>query len=96
MTMFEEGGLRRLREQLRACERKLAEIAALRGDGASKADALLAQARDAGLSSATTESWEGTIAALRAIASTPLANVEAVVADGAEFARLATERAPVT
>jgi hypothetical protein len=87
------GELRRLREQLRSCERKLAEIAALRGDGASKADTLLAQARDAGLSSVTSDSWESTIAALRAIASTPLANIEAAVVDGAEFSRLAAERA---
>lgn len=85
--------LRRVREQLRACERKLAEIAALRGDGASKADTLLAQARDAGLSSITSDSWEATVTALRTIASTPLANVEATASDGAEFSRLAGERA---
>jgi hypothetical protein len=85
--------LRRVREQLRACERKLAEIAALRGDGASKADTLLAQSRDAGLSSITSDSWEATVAALRTIASIPLANVEATASDGAEFSRLAGERA---
>jgi hypothetical protein len=64
--------LRRVREQLRSCERKLAEIAALRGEGASKAEGLLAQARDAGLSRVISDSWEATVAALRAIASTPL------------------------
>ena len=85
--------LRRVREQLRSCERKLAEIAAVRGDGASKADTLLAQARDAGLSSVTSDSWEATVAALRTVASTPLANVEATASDGAEFSRLASERA---
>jgi Protein of unknown function (DUF3732) len=84
--------LRWVREHLRSCERRLAEIAALRGDGASKADALLAQARDAGLSSTTSESWEATVAALRTIASTPLANVEPATSDGAEFSRLAAER----
>jgi hypothetical protein len=84
--------LRRVREQLRSCERKLAEIAALRGEGASKADALLAQARDAGLSSVTSDSWEATVATLRTVASTPLANIEATVSDGAEFSRLAGER----
>lgn len=41
--------LRRLREQLRICERRLAELSALRGDGVSKAASLLAQARDSGL-----------------------------------------------
>ena len=85
--------LRRVREQLRSCERRLAEIASVRGDGASKADALLAQARDAGLSSATSDSWAATVAALRTIASTPLANVEPAASDGAEFSRLAAKRA---
>jgi uncharacterized coiled-coil protein SlyX len=85
--------LRRVREQLRSCERKLAEIAAVRGDGASKADTLLAQARDAGLSSVTSDSWEATVVSLRTVASTPLANVEATASDGAEFSRLASERA---
>jgi hypothetical protein len=84
--------LRRVRERLRSCERKLAEIDALRGDGASKADGLLAQARDAGLSSITADSWVETVAALRAVASTPLANVEATASDGGEFSRLARAR----
>lgn len=84
--------LRRVREQLRSCERKLAEISAVRGDGTSKADTLLAQARDAGLSTVTSDSWEATVAALRTVASTPLANVETTASDGAEFSRLADER----
>jgi hypothetical protein len=85
--------LRRLRDQLRAIERRLSEIAALRGDGATKADALLAQARDAGLSNAVTTLWEGTVTALRAVARTPLANVDVTLPDGSEFSRLSTERA---
>lgn len=85
--------LRRLREQLRAVERRLAEIAALRGDGATKGDALLAQARDAGLSSTVTASWEATVSALRVVARTPLANVDVTLPDGSEFSRLSTERA---
>jgi hypothetical protein len=44
--------LRRLREQLRAVDRQLSELQALRGDGISKAATLLAQARDAGLTGA--------------------------------------------
>jgi len=84
---------RRLRDQLRAVERRLAEIAALRGDGATKADALLAQARDAALSNAVTTSWEDTLTALRAVARTPLANVDVTLPDGSEFARLSNERA---
>ncbi|MBN9167703.1 MAG: hypothetical protein BGO98_11165 [Myxococcales bacterium 68-20] len=85
--------LRRLRDQLRAVERRLAEISALRGDGATKADALLAQTRDAGLSNAVTTSWEDTLTALRAVARAPLASVDVTLPDGLEFARLSTERA---
>jgi hypothetical protein len=84
--------LRRLREQVRACERRLAEIAALRGEGISKADGLLAQARDAGLTDASGLSWEPTVSALRVVASTPLAQVDAAIPDGSEFSRLADER----
>lgn len=88
-----QGELRRLREQLRALERRLAEIAALRGDGATKADALLAQARDAGLTQEVTSTWDGAVSALRAVLKTPLASVDVKLPDGVEFARLSTERA---
>jgi hypothetical protein len=88
-----QGELRRLREQLRAVERRLAEVVALRGDGATKADALLAQARDAGLTQALTSTWEGTVSALRAVLMTPLASVDVKLPEGAEFSRLSTERA---
>ncbi|HLE57124.1 MAG TPA: DUF3732 domain-containing protein [Rhodothermia bacterium] len=84
--------LRRLRDQLRAVERRLAEIATLHGDGATKADTLLAQARDAGLSNTVTTSWEDTVTALRAVARTPLGNVDVTLPDGSEFSRLSTER----
>lgn len=84
--------LRRLRDQLRAIERRLAEIAALRGNGATKADALLAQARDTGLSNTVATSWEDTVTALRAVARTPLGNVDVTFPDGSESSRLSTER----
>lgn len=87
--------LRRLRDQLRSVERRLAEIAALRGDGATKGDTLLAQTRDAGLSNSVTTSWEETVSALRAVARTPLANVDVTLPDGSEFARLSTERSEI-
>jgi len=84
--------LRRIREQLRSCERKLAEIVNIRGEGTSKADNLLAQARDAGLWRSMSESWEETVKALSEIASTPLADVEATIAEGTESSRLSDER----
>ena len=59
--------LRRLREELRRCERRLSELTSLRGDGVTKAAALLAQARDVGLAVANPDTWEGTVGALREI-----------------------------
>lgn len=88
-----QGELRRLREQLRAVERRLAEIAVLRGDGVTRADALLAQARDAGLTQEVTSTWADAVAALRMVLKTPLAAVDVKLPDGAEFSRLSTERA---
>lgn len=84
--------VRRLREQLRACERQITELKALRGDGISKAATLLAQARDAGLSATVTITWEETIAALRKVANTSLTHVDVQIPDGQEYARLSTER----
>lgn len=72
---------------------ELSEIAALRGGGTTKADTLLAQARDVGLSDVVPDSWEATVAALRAVGSTPLANLEIAAPDNTEFARLSDERA---
>lgn len=83
---------RRLREQLRACERQLTELKALRGDGISKASALLAQARDAGLSAAVASTWEETVATLREVAQTPITSVDVQTPDGQEYARLSGER----
>lgn len=85
--------LRRLKDELRSCDRRLTELKALRGDGVSKAASLLAQARDAGLTAADPGSWEGTIAALQVIGTTPMASMEQGLPDGAEFDRLSIERA---
>lgn len=85
--------LRRLKDELRSCDRRLAELMALRGDGVSKAASLLAQARDAGMTAADPSSWEDTIAAFQVLGATPLASIEQGLPDGAEFDRLSTERA---
>ena len=84
--------LRRLREELRRCERRLNELASLRGDGASKAGALLAEARDMGLASAIPDTWEETVSALREVAAKPFAGADSNVLDNAEFSRLSSER----
>jgi hypothetical protein len=85
--------LRRLREKLRNCERKLAELTALRGDGVSKAATLLAQARDRGLTSETeSNNWDTVVAALRTIAATPMAQAEDRIPSISEFNRLSEAR----
>ena len=86
------GELRKLREELRHCERQIAELAALRGDGISKAASLLAQARDMELTIVTADTWEGAISALREIASKRLSDIKAVQGVNTEFDRLSNER----
>lgn len=84
--------LRRLRGQLRACERQLTELKALSGDGISKAAMLLAQARDAGLSASVASTWGDTVAALRDVAGTPIVAFDVDLPDGQEYSRLVGER----
>ena len=84
--------LRRLRGQLRACERQLTELKALSGDGISKAAMLLAQARDAGLSANVASTWEETVAALRDVAGTPIVAIDVDLPGGQEYSRLVDER----
>lgn len=86
--------LRRLREQLKQSERRLAEHAAIRGDGVSKAAGLLAQARDSGLTNLREANrWEDVIAGLRQVSSTPLATASESIPTVSEFARLSEQRA---
>ena len=59
--------LRRLRDQLRAVDRQLSELKALRGDGFSRASTLMAQARDAGLAVALPESGKDKVAVLESL-----------------------------
>lgn len=84
--------LRRVREQLRACERQLSELQSLRGTGTSKAATLLAQARDVGLSSIEANTWEQTVSALQEVSRTPMTGVALDHPGGQEFGRLVAER----
>jgi hypothetical protein len=87
--------LRRLRGQLRTYERQLAELRGLRGEGISKAATLLAQARDAGLTTSTVSGWEETVATLGAVLRTPLGAPDPrlpEVPEGREYLRLSDER----
>lgn len=83
--------LRRLRDQLRGIERQLAELNAIRGDGVGKASALLAQARDAGLSSVIADGWHETITALRRASMVTLGQVSEISENG-EYRRLSDTR----
>lgn len=83
--------LRRLREQLRSIERQLAELNSIRGDGVGKASALLAQARDAGLSSVIADGWHETIAALRQASMVTLGQASEISENG-EYRRLSDTR----
>lgn len=84
--------LRRLKDELRSCQRRLAELTALQGGGASKAASLLAQARDAGLTEANPDTWDETIERLREVSDVPLAAIEQRHPEGSESDRLAVER----
>jgi len=84
--------LRRLRDQLRARMRQLAELESLRGDGASKAAGLLAEAREMGLTEVEATEWEGIVDALRQVTKTPLAGVEYPTPKGEEYVRLSDVR----
>jgi hypothetical protein len=84
--------LRRNREQLRSVERQIAELRAVSGDGVSKGAALLAQARDAGLTDDRSSSWEATVLALRAVQRVPVETVETLSTIDSEFDKLGDER----
>ena len=86
------GELKRLRDQLRGCDRQLAELSALQGGGVSKAATILAEARDAGLASDVPDEWEEIIAALREVAQQPIASAVVSTPDGQEYSRLSEDR----
>ena len=84
--------LRRVREQLRACERQLTELRSLQGSGTSTAVTLLAQARDVGLSSSDANTWNDAVAALREVSRTAMVDIALQHLDGQEYTRLVADR----
>ncbi|MEI7909080.1 MAG: DUF3732 domain-containing protein [Verrucomicrobiota bacterium] len=85
--------LRRLKGDLRSIERKLAELNALRGEGTGKASGLLAQARDAGLTtSAISDLWDGIVATLKEVEQTPITQIEEPDSGSEEYERLSDQR----
>ena len=91
--------LRRLRRELRGIQRKREEYEAVRGQGFSVAQGLLAEATDLGLSigQSVPETWDACLEALRGLngASSVLEEEQAVV-EGDEFRRLQAERDEIT
>lgn len=85
--------LKRDKEELRGIERRLSEVAAIRGDGFGRADTLIAEATAAGLLHVDGNlSWEENIKALQDLQKRPFsASVDMAQEDG-EFRKLTGER----
>ena len=85
--------LKRVRTEIRQIERRLAEAAAIRGDGVGRADTLLAEAKAVGLTGLDdTAPWQAKVDTLRAIQNTPIPSAAAEVGEDAEFRRLSALR----
>lgn len=85
--------LKRVRDELRKIDRRIAEATAIRGDGFSRADTLLAEAKAVGLlDTADDVPWEQKVAALRAVQERPLSVEPDITKEDSEFRRLTSER----
>ena len=85
--------LKRVRTEIRQIERRLAEAAAIRGDGVGRADTLLAEAKAVGLTTLDDSApWQEKIDTLRSIQSTPVPSAAAEVGEDTEFRRLSSVR----
>lgn len=89
--------LRRLRQQLRDRERRLATMESLRGQGLGKAAGLLSEARDLGLVefTETPSTWEDAVALLQQVSASPAEDQVArheLGEAGDEYERLTAER----
>lgn len=85
--------LKRVRAEIRQIVRRLAEAAAIRGDGVGRADTLLAEAKSVGMSELPdSASWQEKLDTLREIQSRPVPSAAAEVDVDAEFRRLSTVR----
>ena len=85
--------LKRVRTEIKQIERRLAEAAAIRGEGLSRADTLLAEAKAVGLSTLDDDAaWQEKIEALRVIQNTPVPTAAAEAGEDVEFRRLSDVR----
>ncbi len=87
--LSQQSELKTVKAEIRQIERRNKEAANIRGEGTTRADTLLSEAKAVGLSSASDLiSWAEKIAALTAIQSTPLSLSLAEGNDSTEFNRL--------
>lgn len=85
--------LKRVRTEIRQIDRRLAEAAAIRGDGVGRADTLLAEAKSVGMSALPDgASWQEKLDTLREIQNRPVPSAAAEVDGDTEFRRLSTMR----
>lgn len=85
--------LKRVRTEMRQIERRLAEASAIRGEGVTRADTLLAEAKAAGLTTLEDGApWQQKVETLRLLQSSPVPGAIAEGGDDAEFRRLTDER----
>jgi len=91
--------LRRLRSELRGIERKLGEYEAVRGQGVTVAQGLLAEATDLGLrpGQSVPETWDTCLEALRGLnGASSVPEEEQAAIEGDEFRRLQAQRDEIT
>jgi uncharacterized Zn finger protein (UPF0148 family) len=90
--------LREWRSELRGLERTLAEHESIRGRGLSRAQALLSEAQDFGLSSdpLLLATWDQSVEALKQIQKMPANPEDEVALAGDEFERLQGQRLDLT
>ncbi|MBF2734484.1 MAG: DUF3732 domain-containing protein [Betaproteobacteria bacterium AqS2] len=84
--------LKRLRDLLRQHERQIRELSSLRGVGVTKALTLLAEARNAGLSTSLANTGEEAISSLRDVVEIPETPLDESMSNEAEYERLVEER----
>ncbi|MCS8145814.1 DUF3732 domain-containing protein [Pseudomonas aeruginosa] len=85
--------LKRVRTEIWQIERRLAEAAAIRGEGVGRADTLLAEAKAVGLTTLDDSApWQEKMRTLRAIQSSPINSVASEAGEDAEFRRLLVVR----
>ncbi|MBI5268193.1 MAG: DUF3732 domain-containing protein [Burkholderiales bacterium] len=85
--------LKRVRAEIRQIDRRLAEAAAIRGDGVGRADTLLAEAKSVGMSELSDDAtWQEKLDTLRQIQNRPVPSAAAEVDGDVEFRRLSTVR----